>query len=683
MPRRELCRNGADMEENILLTITMLVSDREDTIEKCMESLVHLREAVPSELIVVDTAGNEKCMEIVRRYTDNIVRFEWINDFAAARNAGVKKAKGKWLMFLDDDEWFENTEELEDFFLSGKFKEYNGASYVVRNYLNSRGTTWQDMDAVRLAKRSPATCFKGKVHEHLSPMTVPVCYLKDYVHHYGYVFQNQQEKNEHAWRNIRLLLEIRKKDPDDCHNTAQLIQEYQGTGDEFSAIELCKELRNRRYCWKTLERRRYTTYAVMMETKLYLKQQRFQECYQVCGELLAQPDLPLLARGVLLNQMVTCCYRLEKYGEALDYIDRFQDACAKWEDYPDKKLEDGFSQCGEYLEKSEVQRMALLGLHFHVALEDWEAAESDLQSVDWAEKQKITLRETPKDVVCVLGKAPFCEQYLPAVRFLSKNNKILADTYREIERSGPEGRSTLLQYLSLLPPTDSRLCQYHLEYAATVMDIGLAVVALEKMKESRFPFFLTKKTYWNSLRRLDIHINSYLTEINTYEWIGLARSLWSKSSLETCEDAYFCLSRDLDKTDIRYIFLSGLMLEKQLLEAIAPQPDTELQDAVPKSASQPLWLSYTTDQLWEKLNQLSQYWVSCAASLYREDVFMGELIQAIPPSYRFGWYIMQANAVKDKDHNLFLRKVTDAAKTYPAMKEVCKRLIKMDEGQEV
>ena len=66
------------MKQEIILTITMLVSDREETIEKCMQSLVHLRTAVPSELIVVDTAGNEKCMSIVREYTDKIVPFELV-----------------------------------------------------------------------------------------------------------------------------------------------------------------------------------------------------------------------------------------------------------------------------------------------------------------------------------------------------------------------------------------------------------------------------------------------------------------------------------------------------------------------------------------------------------------------------------------------------------------------------
>ena len=57
---------GTNTKKDILLTITMLVSNRPDTTEKCLASMQPLLNAIPSELIVVDTAGNEECMEIVK-----------------------------------------------------------------------------------------------------------------------------------------------------------------------------------------------------------------------------------------------------------------------------------------------------------------------------------------------------------------------------------------------------------------------------------------------------------------------------------------------------------------------------------------------------------------------------------------------------------------------------------------
>ena len=96
----------------VKLTISLLVSNQIGTIRKCMESLKPILDAVPSELIVVDTVGPENSdgsLDIAREYADQVVRFEWCDDFAAARNAGLSRAKGEWFLYVDDDEWFERS----------------------------------------------------------------------------------------------------------------------------------------------------------------------------------------------------------------------------------------------------------------------------------------------------------------------------------------------------------------------------------------------------------------------------------------------------------------------------------------------------------------------------------------------------------------------------------------------
>lgn len=102
----------------LLLTISLLVSNRIDTIRKCMDSIKPILDSIPSELIVVDTGSTDGSIDIVREYTDNIVSFDWCDDFAAARNAGLEHAKGEWFLYLDDDEWFEDVTTIIDFFQS-------------------------------------------------------------------------------------------------------------------------------------------------------------------------------------------------------------------------------------------------------------------------------------------------------------------------------------------------------------------------------------------------------------------------------------------------------------------------------------------------------------------------------------------------------------------------------------
>ena len=117
-------------KKEIKLTISLLVSNRKDTVPKCRESLRPLLEQVDSELIITDTGCDEDLVAYMKRYTDNIVRFKWCNDFAKARNVGLKMAKGQWFMYIDDDEWFENVDELVEFFNSDEEIKYTSASYV-------------------------------------------------------------------------------------------------------------------------------------------------------------------------------------------------------------------------------------------------------------------------------------------------------------------------------------------------------------------------------------------------------------------------------------------------------------------------------------------------------------------------------------------------------------------------
>ena len=646
------------MNENILLTITMLVSDREDTIEKCMKSLAHLRETVPSELIVVDTAGNEVCMDIVRQYTDNIVRFEWCNDFSTARNAGVARAKGKWLMYLDDDEWFESTDELENFFLSDLCSRYNAAAYRQRNYQDLLGIQWNDVDVTRLVRREKETRFVRKIHEYIAPIKDPVCYLHDYVHHYGYVYKSQEEKNKHYWRNIQLLLEEHKETPQDTHTTAQLIQEYVGVEEYFSAIHLCKEIWLAKDCWSTAFNARYATYAMMTEVRLYALQKRYADGYETGKEMLRQKGISVLAEGIIYNYMTEFCLQLEKYEEALEYIDRFFDCLKKWEKYPDKKSLDAFSACAKYMSLEEARQLSMMRLHLNILLKDWKKAEAAFLSIDWQDDASY-LTQTPADLIALLASGSHHPAYVSALGALYSKKSMRSQIYSAIEALEPEDREILLPYLHQISPEDIKLCSYHIIYAGKLGETVAAIPALEKMREEGYPLFLEEEEYWDSLKKLNVNINEYMPELSVYSWMELAKRLWALMPLKVCETAYVCLVRGLEKTDLRYIYLSALTMEKRLFSE-------EEQEAL---------TSLTQDEIWDRLNLLSRYWVSCAASLYREDVFMGDLISAIPPCYQFGWYIMQANAVKNTNLSLFLHKVADAAKAYPELKELCKKVI--------
>ena len=57
-----------------------------------------------------------QALALLSEYTDHIVPFTWCDDFSKARNAGLKEAKGEWFLYIDDDEWFGDVQELIAFF---------------------------------------------------------------------------------------------------------------------------------------------------------------------------------------------------------------------------------------------------------------------------------------------------------------------------------------------------------------------------------------------------------------------------------------------------------------------------------------------------------------------------------------------------------------------------------------
>ncbi|MBR4026073.1 MAG: glycosyltransferase [Lachnospiraceae bacterium] len=214
------------IEKDITLTISLLASNRPDTLVKCLDSLKPLMEAVSSELILIDTSKSTEISDILWKYSKQVYTFDWCNDFAKARNEGLLRAKGKWFLYLDDDEWFEDVTPIIEFFQSGEYQEYHQAAYFVRNYGNLQGTNYSEMWVSRMIRIEHDTRFEGRVHESLVPARGKCKKISAFVHHYGYVFANTEERRKHYERNISILEALIKEEPNNLRWRLQSLKEY-------------------------------------------------------------------------------------------------------------------------------------------------------------------------------------------------------------------------------------------------------------------------------------------------------------------------------------------------------------------------------------------------------------------------------------------------------------------------
>lgn len=222
----------------IQLSISLLASDQPSALERCLDSLTPLLIQVPSELIIVHTGTDHRIHELVCRYTDSVIPFTWSNDFSAARNVGIKAAKGEWFLYIDDDEWFEDTSEICKFFQSGEYQRYGMACYRQRNYHNWSGTYFTDIQVMRMMRMVPGIHFQNPIHEEPTPLSQPCKYFNAFVHHYGYVRTTDHSKTS---RNLMLLKRDMELRPDYIKNYIQLVQEYASEEDWRKAAKYCRQ----------------------------------------------------------------------------------------------------------------------------------------------------------------------------------------------------------------------------------------------------------------------------------------------------------------------------------------------------------------------------------------------------------------------------------------------------------
>lgn len=363
-----------------VLSISMLVSNgRTDTIKKCMESMLPLRKAVPSELIVVDTGCTDGSIEIAKEYADRVISFTWCNDFSAARNAGLRECSGEWFLYLDDDEWFEDTGEIEHFFTSGEYREYDGAWYIQRNYEDFEGKKFSDSCVGRLNPLTRETRFVSKIHEYLFPAPVKVKRFQAFVHHYGYVYKNEEERQKHLLRNLTLEEEVVAANPKDIRMCCQLVQEYRAARRLSDAEKLCRE---------TLEKKLFPDanpfmqYLLTCLPRISAEQGQWQEALEGYQELERSGKVTFMAKILCSYEKLYIYDKLGRNVELLLQAEEFlrlRDANPEKEDYP-------VMDFATYTSDMIYQRVVENGIKAMLRLDTFQRAEFFFERVDWKRK---------------------------------------------------------------------------------------------------------------------------------------------------------------------------------------------------------------------------------------------------------------------------------------------------------
>lgn len=136
----------------VKVSVVVPVYNAEQYLDECVSSLIH-QTVKEIELIFVDDGSTDNSVKILERYQKEdgrIIIIKQENQYAGvARNNGMKVATGKYIIFLDADDFFVNTmlEELFD------FAENNKAEITIFGHYN-----YDHISNTVLSETQPVEC---------------------------------------------------------------------------------------------------------------------------------------------------------------------------------------------------------------------------------------------------------------------------------------------------------------------------------------------------------------------------------------------------------------------------------------------------------------------------------------------------------------------------------------------
>lgn len=323
------------------LTIGIIVKNEEKYLEKCLKSLLPLKEHLECEIIVTDTGSTDTTVEIAEKYADKVLHFNWCNDFAKARNTGVDISQGAWFMFVDADEIFEDSViEIAKFIKSKDRDKYDCATYNKKDFQDNRLTKFNIVTSVRLFNFTKGVrFFKGEVHECI-PYSENIFNLESYLLHYGCVASILGDK---AKRN-KLILEKQYKNTPRNIGVIRRLFSVSGANQKVllanKAFEIIDIGATNNY--KNIEDRDFVFSLYCDLSRIYLNRNEHDLVIKTCEryfntklvqQYLIKPNLPTQE---ILFMFGLALYKKRDYNNALDNLIKYKEMYDQLQVYPNK-----------------------------------------------------------------------------------------------------------------------------------------------------------------------------------------------------------------------------------------------------------------------------------------------------------------------------------------------------------
>jgi glycosyltransferase involved in cell wall biosynthesis len=223
----------------ITISLCMIVRNEEDVLARCLESI---RQAV-DEIVIVDTGSTDQTVEIAKNYTNRIYNFDWIDDFAAARNFSFSKATCDYIMWMDADDII-LPDDLSALLQLKENLDFS-VDLVMMPYhsdFDSEGRPLFLYERERLFKREMHYRWQGEIHEAISP------YGK--ILHSPVAITHRKERAADPDRNLRIFEKLLAKGKElDPRQQYYYARELAAHGRDREAVQWFSRFLDERMGW--------------------------------------------------------------------------------------------------------------------------------------------------------------------------------------------------------------------------------------------------------------------------------------------------------------------------------------------------------------------------------------------------------------------------------------------------
>ncbi len=224
------------------ISACVIVKNEEKNLPQWLDCVRRLAD----EIVVVDTGSTDRTVELAQEAGVNLYHFEWIKDFAAAKNYALDQATGEWIVFLDADEYFPPEDCPRVLELIRRYHpDRRVGGFLCRRIDIDQdcGNRYiDDVTVLRVFRNSRFLRFEGKIHEILkntAKRKPQMKYIEDItIMHTGYSASIVDDKTR---RNLDILLAEqarRGKQPSDSFYLADC---YVGLHEYEKAVRYARE----------------------------------------------------------------------------------------------------------------------------------------------------------------------------------------------------------------------------------------------------------------------------------------------------------------------------------------------------------------------------------------------------------------------------------------------------------